>query len=75
MAEQQQQNTSLGALWGKKTKNNDDYYTGNVEINGQKVKIVVFQNKRKNNESSPDLIIYESRSNFQNQNNKQQDYI
>lgn len=53
-------NEKLGALWennGPKGK----YYTGEVEVDGVKVKVVCFPNGYKETDRHPDLIIYKSR--------------
>ena len=49
----------LGALW-QKTSAKGDYFSGEVEINGVKQKVVVFANGFKNDEKQPDWIIYKS---------------
>jgi uncharacterized protein (DUF736 family) len=36
---------SIGALWVKTSRNNEDFMSGEVEINGQKHPIVVFANR------------------------------
>lgn len=49
---------SIGALWAKKTRNGDDFFTGSIELNGEKTNIVVFYNKSKiKNEKAPDYRI------------------
>jgi len=50
----------LGALWAK-TSERGDYFTGEIEIDGAKQKIVVFANSFKDTEQKPDFIIYKSR--------------
>jgi len=57
------QNREMGAFW---TKNGPKgkYLTGHVEVDElgikQKVKVVVFPNRHKNNDRSPDYVIYKS---------------
>lgn len=46
----------LGALWQKKDKNGQTYFSGKVGDNS----VVVFKNKNKNADKHPDWIIYES---------------
>lgn len=56
MAEQ-----SIGALW-RKEKNGNEYFTGNVEIEGIKHPIVIFANKYKDGmENRPDFKIFPSK--------------
>ena len=57
------QNREMGAFWtqdGPKGK----YLTGHIEIDElgikSKVKVVVFPNRKKSNEKSPDYVIYKS---------------
>ena len=50
---------SIGALWVKDSKRGK-FYTGNIEVNGVKVSIVVFKNSYKTKDNQPDLRIYES---------------
>ena len=49
-----------GALWFK-SKNGKDYFSGEVEVNGAKLQIVVFQNGYKDHDKKPDWLIYKSR--------------
>lgn len=49
----------LGALWFK-SKNGKDFFTGEIEINGTKTQIVVFQNGFKDTDKKPDWIVYKS---------------
>lgn len=51
---------SIGALWNKQAKNGSSYMTGNIEVNGAKINVVVFFNK-KSKESQPDYQIYVSK--------------
>jgi uncharacterized protein (DUF736 family) len=56
-------NREIGALWKKTASNGkSSYCTGTLEIDelGRKTKrrIIMFANKSKNNEKSPDFIIY-----------------
>jgi hypothetical protein len=60
-----QKNNNIGALWiatdkatgqPKVTRNNTYYYTGNIEINGQKINITMFPNN-KTKETQPDFNI------------------
>jgi uncharacterized protein (DUF736 family) len=50
----------LGALWRVDGKN-QSFYSGNIKVNGQEVKIVCFPNKNKEPSSNqPDIRIYQS---------------
>lgn len=44
----------LGALWGP---NQYGGFTGNIEIDGKKIDIILFANKSKKSEKSPDFDI------------------
>lgn len=50
---------SIGALWAKSGKSGD-YFTGNIEINGEKIAIVAFYNANKKNPKEPDYRILKS---------------
>ena len=54
------ENKSIGALWCKQSEKGD-YYTGTIEKDGQKYKIVVFKNNYKTEERHPDFKIFESK--------------
>lgn len=47
----------IGALWSKKTLSGKDYYSGEIEINGEKIKIVCFSRESKRSEREPDWDI------------------
>jgi hypothetical protein len=50
----------IGALWNKTTPSGKDLMTGNVEVNGEKIKISVWKNGFKaEGTRQPDYIIYE----------------
>jgi hypothetical protein len=54
----------MGALWKKEGKS-QQFYSGFLKINKdtdeeKEIRVVVFLNKMKSNEKSPDLIMYES---------------
>lgn len=51
----------LGALWRKQSKNGEDYFTGSIQVDGQKVEIVVFANRYKKSDKQPDFRILRSR--------------
>lgn len=51
----------LGALWKRASKDGTKkFYTGNIEIDGQKIDLVIFPTKNKENPNAPDLQIYRS---------------
>lgn len=50
-------NVKIGALWTKKNANGDEYFSGEIVVNGRPVKIVVFKNERKTTEKHPDYRI------------------
>lgn len=53
-------NKKLGALWEGTTKNGQLYFNGSIEINGEKIKVVVFKNNKRPDKKDPDYVIYES---------------
>jgi len=61
MSEEQKssfKSSKVGALWKKISKKSEEnYLSGIITINGQDHKIVVFNNKKKEEEKHPDYII------------------
>ena len=53
------ENKSIGALWVKTSAKGNKFYSGNIEIDGKKIMLVAFDNK-KESENQPDIRIYES---------------
>ena len=51
---------SIGALWAKKSKKGNTFYSGNIEIEGKKTLIIAFPNTKKTKETQPDISIYKS---------------
>jgi hypothetical protein len=51
-----EQQKSIGGLWIKNSKNNIQYMSGQIEINGQKINIACFANK-KTKDTQPDFRI------------------
>lgn len=52
------QNESIGALWKNQGKNGKTYLSGNVEIDGRKIPIIIFPNTyKKPGEKTPDYRI------------------
>ncbi len=58
---EQKRDDSIGALWRKEGVKGP-YYTGLIEINGEKINIVAFPNKLKKSENSPDVRILRSKT-------------
>ena len=52
----EQKDERLGALWSKRSAKGE-YFTGNLEINGEKIGVVVFSNDKRGNEKAPDWRI------------------
>lgn len=53
-------NKNMGALWIKTSKNGNKFFSGVVEMDGKKKKIVIFKNNRKEKDNQPDYQIFES---------------
>ena len=51
----------IGALWINYTKNDDEFFSGYIEIDGVQHRIIIFRNWKKKGERSPDFNIYEAR--------------
>lgn len=51
---------SIGALWTK-TGRKEDFLSGLITINGEKIGIVVFKNNFKQTDKQPDWKIYKAR--------------
>jgi uncharacterized protein (DUF736 family) len=52
---------SIGALWLKESKSGTKFFSGNIEIDGKKIAIVIFRNTKKPEGSKqPDYRILES---------------
>ena len=50
----------IGFLRNKTSKKGMDFLTGSIELNGEKVALVVFKNTKKFSEDSPDYSIFVS---------------
>lgn len=61
----QQESRRLGSLWTATVKSGkrqgQKYLKGTLDINGERIAIVVFKNDPKKSETSPDWAILESR--------------
>jgi len=51
------ENTKIGALWTKKTRNGGEFYAGMIELDGKQTRIVVWPTREKKSEKSPDYTI------------------
>lgn len=47
----------VGALWKRQSKSGTTFYSGNLKINGETIKIVGFANKEKK-DKQPDVFLY-----------------
>lgn len=57
----------IGALWAKKSAKGD-YFTGQIELNGEKIPVVVFFNSNKTKETQPDWSILRAQPREQKEN-------
>lgn len=53
------QDNSIGAMWVKQGKSGP-FYSGYVEVNGQRVEIIAFKNDNSKNPKAPSLRILKS---------------
>lgn len=49
--------TKIGALWLKTTPKGEKYMSGQIELNGEKIRLAVFKNSKKELEKHPDYNI------------------
>ena len=58
---------SIGALWRKTSRAGGSYYSGEITIGGEVVKLVAYDNDRKTKDTHPDIRIYlsEPRESYQ----------
>lgn len=49
----------IGALWQKES-DKGIYYTGVIEPTFDETRVIIFSNKYKKNDKSPDFIVYKS---------------
>ena len=57
--------TQVGALWQNTSQRGLTYWSGKIEVGGQKVELIIFENKNKKKDNSPDYTIYQQHINFQ----------
>lgn len=50
----------IGSLWKKQSKTGTIFYSGNITVNGVKIDIVVFTNRKRPDKQDPDLRIFEN---------------
>ena len=50
--------SEIGAQWEKETQDGKEYMTGNINLNGEKVSLVLFRNRFKDDDLKPDFRIY-----------------
>jgi hypothetical protein len=48
----------IGALWNGKAKFDAGYWSGDIQIDGKKVKIAIFKNKNWRKKDDPDYGIF-----------------
>jgi uncharacterized protein (DUF736 family) len=51
------ENVKIGALWERTSPKGEVYFAGEIIVNGNPVKIVVFKNTKKDSEKHPDYRI------------------
>lgn len=47
-----------GAFWHKIGKSGTEYWSGEITLDGNKTKVVMFKNTKKEKENQPDLQVY-----------------
>lgn len=68
LAAEKKAEKSIGALWFKTSKNGVEYFTGDIELNGELIRIKAFKNSYKETDNHPDWKIY-IREPLENQSN------
>lgn len=61
MSDERVEEKDIGALWAKTGKTGSDFFTGTIEIEGVKHRIVVFKNRNKKAPNQPDWKIFAAR--------------
>lgn len=55
-----------GAFWSKVSKAGVDYFSGELTLDGKKIKVVMFSNTKKEKANQPDLQMYLSEEKKEN---------
>ena len=55
------QSSKIGALWKKTSAAGKEFYSGEIEVNGELIKIVCFSRDEKRSEKEPDYDILKSK--------------
>jgi len=63
-----EQKKSVGAFWKKTSANGNEYYSGNIEINGEKIYLVGFNNTKKA-DNQPDIRVFISEKKVEEKTN------
>ena len=58
----------IGGFWRKTSKSGLDFYSGNIQVNNERVSVVIFENTMKKNPKQPDYNIFLSENNGYNNN-------
>jgi len=54
-------NNRIGSLWVKTSKGGTRYMSGIINVGGQEIRVVVFRNKQKRSDKSPDMSVFISK--------------
>lgn len=49
---------SIGAFWLKESRDGKKYMTGDITIDGRKIKVVMFSNKKRPDKKDPDYRLF-----------------
>ena len=60
MTQQNEKQKSIGGLYNKTSKKGLDFLSGFIEVKGEKINLVIFQNQKKYDENTPDYSIFVS---------------
>jgi len=78
MQQEQQREQPLGVFWNKNSSKTGEFISGVLKFKtGQELEVVLFQNKNKQNDKSPDWYMWKSKpkeSQFKPYNNQQPQY-
>jgi uncharacterized protein (DUF736 family) len=48
----------VGGIWVRKTKNNEQYLSMNIKLDGKEYNLIAFKNRDKKKEKHPHFLIY-----------------